>query len=134
MRKNEPIRNLAEATPEGHPARAPGQNTSEKTPAPVPLEGRIEKRVPLEVHVCLLLEEQQLAAENAITVNVSPHGARVLTRRFWHVEERPWLAPPTSESRQRARVIYCQPQTEGHFCVGLEFRPGFINWAGTPWS
>jgi len=77
-----------------------------------------------------VLNEPLLIAEKAVTVNVSPHGAHLLTRRFWRAEEHPWLAPLTSDFRQRARVVYCQPLAKGHFCVGLEFRPPFMNWAG----
>ncbi len=128
MKENDPIKNLTEATPEGHPARAPERHPSKETPARMPLDGRIGKGVPREVHVRLVLNEPSLVAGKAITVNVSPHGARLLTRRFWRAEEHPWLASLRSEFRQRVRVVYCQPLTKGHFCMGLEFRPGFMNW------
>ncbi len=88
----------------------------------------METRVPREVHVRLLLNEPLLIAEKAVTVNVSPHGAPLVTRRFWRAEEHPWLASLRSEFRQRVRVVYCQPLAKGHFCVGLEFRPAFMNW------
>jgi len=86
------------------------------------------KRVPPDVQAYLGSNEQLLAAEKAITVNVSPHGARVVTKRLWRVGEQPWLVSLSSEFRLQARVVYCQPLTEGYFCVGLEFRAGFINW------
>lgn len=110
-------------------ARAPERHASKKTTARVPLEGRIEKRVPREVRVCLMLDEPSLLAEKVITVNVSPHGARLVTRCFWRAGELPWLAPLASDLRQRARVVYCQPLPGKHFCVGLEFRPPLLNWA-----
>ena len=93
MKENDPIKNLTEATPEGHPARAPERHPSKETPARMPLDGRIGKGVPREVHVRLVLNEPLLIAGKAVTVNVSPHGARLLTRRFWRAEEHPWLAP-----------------------------------------
>ncbi len=92
MKENDPIKNLTEATPEGHPARAPERHPSKETPARMPLDGRIEKRVPRDVHVRLVLNEPLLIAEKAVTVNVSPHGAPLVTRRFWRAEEHPWLA------------------------------------------
>jgi len=71
MNKNDPIKNLTEATPEGHPARAPERHPSKETPARMPLDGRIGKRVPREVHVRLVLNEPLLIAEKAVTVNVT---------------------------------------------------------------
>ena len=111
MKENDPIKNLTEATPEGHPARAPERHPSKETPARMPLDGRIEKRVPRDVHVRLVLNEPLLIAEKAVTVNVSPHGAPLVTRRFWRAEEHPWLPPLTSDIRQRVRVVYCLPST-----------------------
>ena len=46
------------------------------------LDGRTEKRVPLDVQAYLGSNGQLLAAERAITVNVSPRGARAITRRL----------------------------------------------------
>ena len=40
----------------------------------------MEKRVPLDVQACLGSNEQLLAAERAITVNVGPCGARAIAR------------------------------------------------------
>jgi len=65
----------------------------------------METRVPREVHVRLLLNEPLLIAEKAVTVNVSPHGAPLVTRRFWRAEEHPWLAPLTSDIHQRPRGL-----------------------------
>jgi len=135
MSKNETIRNLARPTPEPcSPERAPEKVSSEKSPGSMPLDGRMEKRVPLEVHAHLVTDEQLLVAEKAITVNVSPHGARVVTKRLWRAGEQPWLVSLSSEFRLQARVVYCQPLTEGYFCVGLEFRAGFINWGDKFWG
>ena len=109
--------------------RSPERSASKKAAARVPLDGRIEKRVPREVRVHLILDEPSLLAEKVITVNVSPRGARLVTRCCWRVGELPWLTPLTADIRQRARVVYCQPLPGQHFCVGLEFRPPFRNWA-----
>jgi len=129
MKKSAPTRLFAEATPEVPPARVPQRRASKKIAARVPLDGRIEKRVPREVRVRLMLGEPSLLAEKVTTINVSPRGARLVTRCFWRAGEVPWLAPLTSNLRQRARVVYCQPLPGKHFCVGLEFRPPFQNWA-----
>jgi len=94
----------------------------------------MEKRVPLEVRVHLVTDEQLLVADKAITVNVSPHGARVVTKRLWRADEHLWMASLPSDLCLQARVVYCQPLTEGYFCVGLEFRAGFINWGDKLWG
>src|SRR5260370_4365204 len=105
MSKNETIRNLARPTPERcSPEWAPEKENSEKRPGSMPLDGRMEKRVPLEVHVHLVTNEQFPVAERAITVNVSPHGARVVTKRLWRAGEQPWLVSLSSEFRLQARV------------------------------
>ena len=44
------------------------------------LDRRIEKRVPMAVPVDLVIAEEMLVAERMVTVNVSPHGARVVTK------------------------------------------------------
>jgi len=129
MKKNAPIRISVEATPEVHPTRSPERRVCKKTTARLPLDGRIEKRVPREVRVRLMLNEPLFLAEKVTTVNVSPRGARLVTRCFWRAGELPWLAHLTSDIRQRARVVYCQPLPGKHFCVGLEFRRPFLNWA-----
>ena len=54
----------------------------------------MEKRVPMAVPVDLVIAEEMFVTERAITVNVSPHGARVVTRRRWQAEEQPWVASP----------------------------------------
>lgn len=82
MNKNETIRNLAMAITERHsPARAPEKDSSEKSPDSMTLDGRIEKRVPMALPVDLVIADKMLLAERVVTVNVSPHGARVLTKR-----------------------------------------------------
>jgi hypothetical protein len=114
-------------------ARAPEKGRSEKSPVSMPLDGRIEKRVPMTVPVDLVLAEEMLVAERVVTVNVSPHGARVVTKRHWRAEEQPWLASLTSYFRLRGRVVYCQPLTNGDFCVGLKFLASFIEWGDNLW-
>jgi hypothetical protein len=134
MNKNETIRNLYQAISE--PQSTPGASDkaeAEKKSASVPLEGRIEKRTSVALPVYLLPSEQLFLAEKAVTVNVSPRGARVVTQRRWQPEEQPWLASLFNEFRVQTRVIYCQPLTDGHFCVGLGFPSGPVTWVGQTW-
>jgi hypothetical protein len=134
MSKNETVRNLSKAIPEPQgTSGASDKVVAEKKSASVPLEGRIEKRTPMAVPVYLLPAEQLFLAERAVTVNVSPRGARVVTKRRWQAEEQPWLASLFNQFRLQARVVYCQPLTDGHFCVGLSFQSDLINPADHPW-
>jgi hypothetical protein len=134
MSKNETIRNLLTPIPEPRsPARAPEKANSEKSSASMPLDGRIERRVPMAVQVDLVITEEMLVAERVVTVNVSPHGARVVTKRRWRAEEHLWLASLTSYFRLQGSVVYCQPLTNGDFCVGLKFRASFVDWGDKMW-
>jgi len=135
MNKNETIRNLAMAITERQsPARAPEKDSSEKSADSMPLDGRIEKRVPMAVPVDLVIAEEMLVTERVLTVNVSPHGARVVTKRRWRAEEQPWLASLTGYFRLQGSVVYCQPMTNEDFCVGLKFRASLIDWGDRLWA
>lgn len=109
-------------------ARTPEKDSSEKGPASTLLDGRIEKRIPMVLQVDLVIAEEMFVSERAVTVNVSPHGARVVTKRHWRPEEQPWLASLTSYFRLQGSVVYCQSLTNGDFCVGLKFRASFMGW------
>jgi hypothetical protein len=92
------------------------------------LDGRTEKRVTMAIPVCLVVAENLLAAEHATTVNMSPHGARVVTRHRWRPDQQPRLASGAGELRVQATVVYCQPLPDGHFCVGLKFQAPLRAW------
>ena len=109
-------------------ARTPEKDSSEKSPATTLFDGRIEKRISMMLPVDLVVAEEMLVSERAVTVNVSPHGARVVTKRYWRPEEQPCLASLTSYFRLQGSVVYCQPLTNGDFCVGLKFRASFMGW------
>jgi hypothetical protein len=91
-------------------------------------DGRTEKRVTKAVAVRLLIPEEALRAEQAITVNVSPHGARLETNRKWKPGERARVARNPSESPVEAKVVYCEPLRGGRFSVGLEIWPRVVDW------
>jgi PilZ domain len=92
------------------------------------LDGRNEKRVTMAIPVCLVTAEELLVAEQAMTVNVSSRGARVVTRRRWQLKEQPRLASPSGEFRAHAKVVYCEPLASGHFCIGLKFISAIVEW------
>ncbi len=91
------------------------------------LDGRTEKRIIKAMSVSLINAEESRIAEQAVTVNVSPHGARLRTKRKWNPGERPRVARERSKTLLQARVIYCEPLAEGRFCVGLQIQPAFMD-------
>ena len=95
------------------------------------LDGRNEKRVTMAVPVCLVVAEKVLVADQATTVNVSSKGARVVTKRRWQPEDQPRLAMSSGEIRTQAKVVYCEPQNDGYFCIGLQFLSAILNWKST---
>jgi hypothetical protein len=94
-------------------------------------DGRIEKRVSLIVSVHLATTKEPRAAERTFTRNVSPHGARLVTKRLWQPGEEPLLTPLTGEFPQPARVVYCQPRPSGGFYLGLQFLDRSVRWDET---
>ncbi|HXJ07712.1 MAG TPA: PilZ domain-containing protein [Candidatus Acidoferrum sp.] len=108
----------------------PARAVSEKS-GQMGLDGRNEKRVTMAIPVCLVIAEKLLFADQAMTVNVSSHGARIITRRRWQLEEQPRLASSSGELWAQAKVVYCEPLTDGHFCIGLQFRSAIMDWKPT---
>lgn len=92
------------------------------------LDGRNEKRVMMAIPVRLVTAGKLLVAEQAVTVNVSSQGARVITRRRWLPKEQPRLAFASGEFKAHAKVVYCEPLRDGRFCIGLKFMSAIIDW------
>ncbi len=95
-------------------------------------DGRIEKRLPMAVPVYVTSAKEPRDMEKTLTQNVSPHGARVVTKRLWRPGEEPLITPLTGEFPQPARVVYCRPSGNGGFCVGLKFPGRSVKWGGWP--
>ena len=55
--------------------------------------GRIEKRLPTSVPVYLASLDEPRSRERTVTENVSPHGARVVSQRFWQSGEESLVTP-----------------------------------------
>jgi hypothetical protein len=81
-----------------------------------------------------LIAEGYALTEKVVTENVSSHGARVLTRRFWRPAEQLQLAPLSGTSEVPAKVVYCQGLRSGFFRAGLEFQAKSIKWGESTWS
>jgi PilZ domain len=92
------------------------------------MEGRMERRLWTEIPVRLLAPDFRTVLERTVAVNVSLHGARVKSRLPWRQNDRLAVASLASGVNMRAKVIYCEPQINGEFYVGLDFRPASVDW------
>jgi hypothetical protein len=81
---------------------------------------RFEKRIPMTVAVHLVCPESAPGVETAFTENVSSRGARVASFRRWRANETLQIESLPGGFRAKARVAYCEPQSEG-YVIGLEF-------------
>src|SRR6266436_8267021 len=91
-------------------------------------DARMEKREPLPVQVYLANLDEPRVRERTVTEDVSPHGARVLTKRYWQPGEVPLLTPLLGEFPKHAQVVYCVPQQEGGYCLGIRFEGPSFKW------
>ena len=63
-------------------------------------------------------------SEIAPTVDISCHGARVISKRFWQPNIRLSVHSISGELYSRARVVHCQSLENDSWVIGLElFRP-----------
>jgi hypothetical protein len=83
-------------------------------------DGRAEKRTTTRVLVRIVPVNNALLAETTAMVDISRNGARILTSRRWHPGERLYLNLLSGAVRRQGRVIYCYPQTDGQFSVGIK--------------
>jgi hypothetical protein len=73
--------------------------------------------------------EDPRTPERTLTENVSPHGARMHSKRPWQPGEESLITLLTGELPQIGRVIYCLPRAGFGFCLGIEFPDHAVKWA-----
>jgi len=81
---------------------------------------RLETRSPLTVRVDLCSLDIRCPVQEALTENVSSHGARVVAHKPWKPNDRLNLRSLLGDFRARARVVYCQSLSEDSYAVGLQ--------------
>jgi hypothetical protein len=81
---------------------------------------RFEPRLPLSVRVDLCSLDFRHRAHEAITENVSPHGARVVSSEPWKLNDRLNVHSLGGDFRARARVVYCDALGVNSFAIGLQ--------------
>lgn len=97
-------------------------------------DGRIEKRPMVEILVHIAPTESTFVAETATTINISQHGARILTCRRWRLGELLDLTSLSGKFQRQGTVIYCYPLNGAQFCVGLEFNASVDDWREASWA
>ena len=93
--------------------------------------GRTEIRTPMKVLVELCSFEN-VTYELAYTADVSPHGARVLTKSPWESNQRLTVRSVQGELYSLARVAYCQSVDAQSFAIGVELRQPTADWTAPP--
>jgi hypothetical protein len=89
---------------------------------------RLEDRIPLTVRVDLRSLNVRQRVQEALTENISTHGARVVSSQPWKPNERLNLHSLPGDFRARARVIYCEPLGVNSFAIGLQLLAAAGNW------
>jgi hypothetical protein len=93
------------------------------------LDGRIEKCLSMSVPVYLASLREPRARERTVTENVSPHGARIISKRRWRADEEALVTSKTGESPEVGTVVYSRRKNGGgRFCLGLEFPDRSVKW------
>jgi len=93
-----------------------------------PPSTRTEIRTPTKVLV-ELCSFDNITYEHAYTLDVSPHGARILTKNPWQSNQHLTVRSVQGNLYSHARVAYCQP-VDGHsFALGVELHEPTAAWA-----
>jgi hypothetical protein len=92
------------------------------------IANRGENRIPLSIRVDLCSLDVRHPAQEALTENVSNHGARVVSTNPWKLNERLNLWALPGDFRARARVVYCEPLGEHSFAIGLQLLASSGGW------
>lgn len=84
------------------------------------MDPRREMRRPQTFRVLLSCGRRPSLTEPGSTENVSPHGLRVRTERFWEPGTMLIVQSFGKELWARARIAYCQILPAKTFAIGLE--------------
>lgn len=80
---------------------------------------RKEVRIAVKMFVNLSSEDNP-SAEVAPTIDISCHGARVVSKRRWQPNQPVSVRSIRGNFYSRARVVHCEPYTDSSFAVGIE--------------
>lgn len=98
------------------------------SPVVMPYPPRAERRIPKRMPVKLFHREKS-HFEITHTVDISAHGARVVSKRPWEPNLELSFLSISGKLYSSARVAHCESRADGSYAVGLElFRPS-ADWA-----
>jgi hypothetical protein len=83
--------------------------------------GRTEHRMATNTVASLEAAEGPPLNETVVFVNLSEHGARLITRRRWAVGKRVVVRDALLNYRTTAEVVYCAPHSARRFAIGVKF-------------
>lgn len=100
----------------------------------MPLEqtvGRMERRLPIVVIVCLALAERAGTdgEERTYTDNISAHGACIFSTHPWPLGVKVRVTPVKEESTACGKVVYCHRRADDHYEIGVQFQDGPVTWS-----
>lgn len=93
-----------------------------------PARQRSEERTPQRMFVRLYLSNTDDFAM-AQTIDVSPHGAKVFTKKFVAPNQHLVLRSLRGNLTSYARVAHCEPATDNAFNIGLELYNPIGDWS-----
>jgi hypothetical protein len=94
--------------------------------------GRRKSRITRAVTVELVRLDESQRKEEAVTENLSPQGARVVTEWMCQPGNHVLLTSPQEGVKALARVIYCERLDDTRFAVGLQLAVRAEEWAESP--
>ena len=92
-----------------------------------PLLRRTETRIPLRIFV-KLSDPATGEFEVTSTIDVSCHGARVVTKGKWKWDQNLFVQPIRGSLSSRARVAHSETRADGSHIIGLELYPATEDW------
>jgi hypothetical protein len=95
--------------------------------ADMALMDRKEVRIPMKTFVNLSSSDNP-SFELAPTIDISCHGARVVTKRSWQPNQQLSVRSIRGTLDSRARVVHCQPYTDSLFVIGIEIYSPTGDW------
>lgn len=84
-----------------------------------PPSRRAELRIPMQMFVSLHSPDNP-AFEFAHTIDISCHGARVVTKKIWAPNQQLSVRSMRCNLWSLARVTYCLPYTDSSFVIGIQ--------------
>ena len=88
---------------------------------------RTESRIPEKLLVELYSVENA-THEITSTINVSLHGARVLTKAPWAPDQDVSVRSVPGNLYSRAHIVYCRPLPDQSYSIGLQLLQPTENW------